>query len=117
MKLLWKQKNIKMILFLVLYKKDWHEGIIGILASKIKDRFYKPTIVITGLKNTLKASARSIFGFNIGSLIQMCLKKKIILNGGGHKMAAGFSLEKDKISILRSFLIDSFNKLMFEKKY
>ena len=102
---------------LVLYKPDWHEGIIGIIASRIKDKFYKPTIIITGLKNTLKASARSVFGFNIGSLIQICLKKKIILKGGGHKMAAGFIIEKDKIPILRNYLIDSFNKVMFEKNF
>ena len=65
---------------LVLFKPDWHEGIIGIIASRIKDKFYKPTIIITGLKNTLKASARSVFGFNIGSLIQICLKKTSVMN-------------------------------------
>ena len=81
---------------LILYNKEFHEGLIGILAARIKDKFYKPTIVLTGLNNVLKGSARSIFGFDMGTAILNSVNKKIIIKGGGHKMAAGFTIYKKK---------------------
>ena len=69
---------------------------IGIIASRLKEYFNKPSIVITNSKNILKASARSTSTYNIGHLIRLLIEKKIIDNGGGHNMAAGFTLKKIK---------------------
>ncbi|NBV93053.1 MAG: single-stranded-DNA-specific exonuclease RecJ, partial [Proteobacteria bacterium] len=88
--------------------KFWHEGLIGIIASRIKERFLKPTIVISSTNNIAKGSCRSIFGFDIGLAILAAKQNGIVIKGGGHKMAAGFSIEENKISDLKSFLISKF---------
>ena len=69
-----------------------NEGLIGIIASRIKDYFNKPSIVITNSNNIFKASARSTSSYNIGNLIKLLIDKNIIDKGGGHNMAAGFSI-------------------------
>ena len=95
---------------LVLAGQNWHEGIIGIVASRIKEKYNKPTILISLNDKIGKGSARSIIGFDIGSQIIKAVQTGILLKGGGHKMAGGFSLEKEKINIFRDFLIKNFNK-------
>ena len=95
---------------IVLHGKDWHEGIIGILASKIKDKHNKPTIIISLDGNNGKGSARSIYGFDIGATLISALKQNIIKKGGGHKMAGGFSIDKNKIDIFKNFAIEQFKK-------
>ena len=95
---------------MVLYKKDWNEGIIGILASRIKEQFNKPTLILTNSKEIIKGSARSIYGFNIGLEIINCISMKIINSGGGHKMAAGFSILYENIPNLRDYLNTSYKK-------
>ena len=82
---------------LVLHGIGWHEGVIGIVASRIKDKYNKPTIVISIKNGVGKASARSIIGFDIGSIIIAAAQKNILIKGGGHKMAAGFSIEVTKL--------------------
>ena len=95
---------------LVLYGHDWHEGVIGIIASRIKDKFNKPTIIISLNNKIGKASARSIVGFDIGEVILSALQNKILIKGGGHKMAGGFSIEANKIEMFKEFIIKRFNK-------
>ncbi len=95
---------------LVLYGDDWHEGVIGIIASRIKDKFNKPTIIISLNNKMGKASARSIVGFDIGEAILSALQNKILIKGGGHKMAGGFSIEVEKIEKFKEFIIKKFNK-------
>jgi len=95
---------------LVLSGNGWHEGVIGIVASRIKDKYNKPTILISLNKNTGKGSARSIIGFDIGAQIIKATQKGILMKGGGHKMAGGFTLEEKNISSFREFLIDNFIK-------
>ena len=95
---------------IILYGNDWHEGIIGILASKIKDKYNKPTILISLDGNTGKGSARSIFGFDIGATLISALKQDIIIKGGGHKMAGGFTIDKNKIVKFKTFVNDQFKK-------
>lgn len=80
---------------IILYSKNWHEGIIGLVASKIADKFYRPTVVITGADGFAKASARSIPGFDITSFLRS--KKKYLIDVGGHKAAAGFTISIEKI--------------------
>ena len=96
-----KNENKNVIIY---YKNNLNEGLIGIIASRLKDYFNKPSIVITKSNNELKASARSTSFYNIGNLIKSLIDNKIIDSGGGHNMAAGFSMKKDKIKILDNFI-------------
>ncbi|MDB3894270.1 single-stranded-DNA-specific exonuclease RecJ [Candidatus Pelagibacter sp.] len=96
-----KKENKKVIIY---YKKNINEGLIGIIAARLKDYFNKPSIVITNSNNILKGSARSTKDYNIGHLMKLLCDKKIIINGGGHNMAAGFSLKKENIRILDNFI-------------
>ena len=95
---------------LVLSGNNWHEGVIGIVASRIKERYNKPTILISVNQDTGKGSARSVLGFDIGSQIIKAVQSGILLKGGGHKMAGGFTLKKEKIPVFRDFLIKNFEK-------
>ena len=95
---------------IVLQGNNWHEGIIGIIASRLKDKFNKPTIIISTKDKIGKASARSIIGFDIGSVILAALQNKLLIRGGGHKMAGGFSILEDKIDEFKEFIIKKYNK-------
>ena len=97
---------------IILEGKNWHEGVIGIVASRIKDMYNKPVIIITTEKKIGKGSARSIVGFDIGSVILSAVHKKILLKGGGHKMAGGFSLDISKLESFKEFI---FNKIKLFK--
>jgi single-stranded-DNA-specific exonuclease len=80
----------------ILYKEGWHHGVVGIVASKIKENFNKPTIIISLDENGIgRASCRSISGFDIHSALNKC--SKYLIGFGGHPMAAGFSIEKKNI--------------------
>ena len=96
---------------LVLSGKNWHEGIIGIIASRIKEKYNKPTIIISINDNVGKASARSIVGFDIGSVIIGAVQKGILIKGGGHKMAGGFTISKDKIEQFKTYIFKIFQSL------
>ncbi len=80
---------------IVLANKDWHTGVIGIVASRIVDKFYRPTIMINSTNKIAQGSARSIPNFDILSAINACSKH--LVGFGGHKMAAGVTLEAEKI--------------------
>ncbi len=95
---------------LVMSGNNWHEGIIGIVASRIKEKYNKPTILISLQQNIGKGSARSVVGFDIGSQIIKAVQCGILQKGGGHKMAGGFILKKENIPTFRDFLIKNFEK-------
>ena len=95
---------------LVMAGKNWHEGVIGIIASRVKEKFNKPAILISIKNNIGKGSARSIVGFDIGSQIINATQIGILIKGGGHKMAGGFSLKEENIPTFRDFLIKKFEK-------
>ena len=95
---------------LILEGKNWHEGVIGIVASRIKDKFNKPTIIISLKGNLGKASARSIAGFDIGSVILAATQENILVKGGGHKMAGGFSIDASKIGEFKKFVFNKFKR-------
>ncbi|MBQ8651165.1 MAG: single-stranded-DNA-specific exonuclease RecJ [Alphaproteobacteria bacterium] len=82
---------------LCVYSDNFHEGVIGILAGKLKDKFGKPSFVISFSDGIGKGSARSIQGFDIGHFIGQAMDKNIIISGGGHTLAGGFSIEKSKM--------------------
>ena len=104
------KKNINDPVY-VLTGVNWHEGVIGIIASRIKEKYSKPTFLIS--LNNLgvgKGSARSVYGFDIGTAILAAVQSKILLKGGGHKMAGGFSIQKSKINDFKEFLFSKFEK-------
>ena len=94
------------------------EGLIGIIASRFLEKLNKLVIVITQSGNVLKGSARSTPDINIGSIINNCVIKKILTNGGGHQMAAGFSLKKNKFDDFKDYLIKfKTSNLKIKKEY
>jgi len=80
---------------IVLAHESYHEGVIGLAAAKLVEQFYRPAIVISKKGDIAKASARSISGFNIIAAIRQV--EDLLIEGGGHPMAAGFSINTDKI--------------------
>jgi single-stranded-DNA-specific exonuclease len=91
------------------YDPNINEGLIGIIASRLKDYFNKPTIVITNSNELLKGSARSVYKYNIGSAIKNSLDKDLIISGGGHNMAAGFTLKKKNLKNFENFILNDFS--------
>lgn len=83
--------------------KDWHQGVIGIVAGKLKERYNLPSFVMSIEADEVKGSARSIPQVDLGALIIAAKEKGLLTKGGGHTMAAGFSLEEDKIEEFRAF--------------
>ena len=96
---------------LILSGKNWHEGVIGIVAARLKEKFNKPVIIISLEGNIGKASARSIVGFDIGSIIISATQQKILLKGGGHKMAGGFSIKIENIEKFKDYIFKKFLNL------
>ena len=88
---------------LIVYGEDWHEGVIGIIASRLKDKYHRPCVVITVSKGKAKGSGRSMKGIDLGNLVIAAKQAGIIDSGGGHSMAAGLSLKEDKIEELGNF--------------
>ena len=96
---------------LILSGSNWHEGVIGIVAARLKDKFNKPVIIISLEGNKGKASARSVIGFDIGSVILTATQENILLKGGGHKMAGGFSIKVENIERFRNFVFRKFKNI------
>jgi len=108
-----KNQNKNVIIY---YKNNINEGLIGIIAARLKDHFNKPSIVITKSNNLLKASGRSTHTYNIGNLIKSLIDNKIIEKGGGHNMAAGFTIKKNNIKILDYFIQNDYSKKVSSKR-
>ena len=83
----------------VLSREGWHSGVIGIVASRIAERIYRPTIMISVEDGIGKGSARSISNFNIYSALKKC--EDHLIGFGGHRYAAGLTIENNKINIFR----------------
>ena len=96
---------------IVLSGHNWHGGIIGIIAARLKEKYSRPTIIISVEKGIGRASARSILGFDIGSAILAAVQNNILRKGGGHKMAGGFTIEENKIEVFKEFVNKKFIKI------
>lgn len=96
------ETEIKNDKVLVIYLPECHESIAGIIAGRIKELYYRPTFVITDAKDGAKGSGRSIEGYNMFEEITKCAG--LLTKFGGHPMAAGISLDKDKIDEFRKRL-------------
>jgi single-stranded-DNA-specific exonuclease len=79
----------------VLFKEDWHKGVIGIVASRCIEKYYRPTIILTESNNKATGSARSVFDFNIYDAIEEC--SDLLEQFGGHKYAAGLTLPVENV--------------------
>lgn len=97
----------------ILISNHWNEGIIGLIASKIADEFYRPTIIITKSNNHYKGSARSISRFDITKFLRSL--KKYLIDVGGHAQAAGFTIEEKQLKDFVKFAQKKANKLLTEK--
>lgn len=108
---------------MVLYQEDWHQGVIGILASKIKEEVFKPTFIFAKANShELKGSARSIPGVNLKALLTKIDEKNpgLIISYGGHVMAAGLTLKHDNLSLFKEKLIEEmsiYDPSIFTKVY
>lgn len=80
---------------IVLYKPDWHLGVIGIVASRIVERFHRPAVILCAINGKVKGSGRSIYGINLYEALKAC--SDLVVNFGGHMYAAGLTLEEDNL--------------------
>ena len=97
-----------------LFKKDWHEGIIGLIASRMKEIFDRPVVVFTlSESGDVKGSARSINGFHIRDALEKISEKneELIIKFGGHAKAAGLTIREDGFEIFQNYLIEIFHEM------
>ena len=95
---------------LVVGGENWHPGVIGIIAARLKEKYNRPACVISLIGDSGKGSARSVSLWDLGTNIMSALQSDLLTAGGGHAMAAGFSIEKQKINLLRDFLCNRFSE-------
>ena len=97
----------------VVFQEDWHKGVIGIVASRLIEKYYRPTLVFTKSNDVLAASARSIKGFDVYNAIESC--KEHLIQFGGHKYAAGLTLKPENyFAFKKSF--EEYVKKTIDKK-
>ena len=95
--------------FILVSGEGWHPGVVGIVAGRLKERFAKPAFVAGFEGGMGRGSARSIPGIDLGGIIRAAAEAKVIEYGGGHAMAAGFSLTAAQLDGFRRFVEDRFN--------
>src|SRR5262249_29361093 len=86
--------------------EGWHPGVIGIVAGRLKERYGRPACVVATAGGIGKGSGRSISGFDLGSAVIAARQAGLLINGGGHAMAAGFTVAADRVNDLAAFLND-----------
>ena len=104
------ENNLKKDSIIALELDALHIGVIGLISSRLTNRYQKPSCVMTSLPDDgdiLIGSARSWGDVNIGSLINDALSNNILITGGGHKMAAGFKLHRKNLRLFRDFLAET----------
>jgi single-stranded-DNA-specific exonuclease len=98
---------------IVLHQGDWHPGVVGIVASRMVERYYKPSIMMATVDGVAKGSARSISGFDVFEALRRCEDK--IIQFGGHKYAAGLTVEIEKVDEFRSAFNAAVRDLMTDE--
>ena len=86
------------------HDERWHAGVIGIVASRLKERYNRPAVVVAWEDGIGRASCRSVPGVDIGAAITAARQAGLLVNGGGHPMAAGFTVERAQLEALSDFL-------------
>ena len=92
----------------VLYKSDWHKGVIGIVASRLTEKYYRPTIILTQTNGHIAGSARSVIGFDLYEALSEC--SDLLEQFGGHKYAAGLTMREENISLFQQRFEDVVQK-------
>lgn len=92
--------NLKEQIAIILHEENWHPGVIGIVASRLVEKYYRPTIMLTTVDGVAKGSARSISNFDIYNALKKC--EDVLIHFGGHKAAAGLAVEIDKLDEFKS---------------
>ena len=100
---------------IILVSDSWNEGIIGLIASKIAEKFYRPTLVLTKSNGNYKGSARSIPSFHITDFLRSL--KKYLIDVGGHAQAAGFTIEAKNLPIFKTSIFKKVEKLINDKDF
>jgi single-stranded-DNA-specific exonuclease len=96
---------------IVTARQNWHPGIVGLLASRLKDRFRRPAFAIAFDANGKgTGSGRSINGFDLGRMVRAAVDNGLLVKGGGHAMAAGLTVERSALGKLRTFFEESASK-------
>lgn len=93
---------------LIVDSPKWHKGIVGLVSSRLTERFRLPSLVIcwTGENDEGTGSARSINGVDLGEAVRMAMKTGLLVKGGGHAMAAGLTVKQANMQALKDFLIE-----------
>ena len=102
---------------LFLHGEDWHPGVVGIVASRVRERCNRPVLVGALQDGKIKGSARSVPGMDIGAAVISACQSGLLLTGGGHAMAAGFSLDADKARAFHAFLDDALSGARLRPRY
>ena len=97
-----EESSLKHDKVLVVYLPECHESLAGIVAGRIRERYYKPTFVLTNAEDGVKGSGRSIESYHMYEELNKC--KELLTKFGGHKLAAGLSLEEENVDIFRKVL-------------
>lgn len=109
-----EQINFKEQKVIVLNKEGWHKGVLGIVASRLTDKYYRPAIVISTKEGIGTASCRSIEGFHIHNALQEC--QGILENYGGHEGAAGLTIKQEQIDPFREMINTIAQRILEVKK-
>jgi len=91
---------------IILHQEEWHPGVIGIVASRLVEKYYRPTIMLTTIDGVAKGSARSVSNFDIYEALLQC--EDYLIQFGGHRAAAGLAIELEKLSDFK----DKFNEIV-----
>lgn len=98
-------ENVRDDLVLVIGGDGWHPGVIGIVAARIKEKYNRPACIVAfDDKGIGKASGRSVPGIDLGAAIVSARQQELLIAGGGHKMAAGFTIARDRMEEFRRYL-------------
>ena len=98
----------------VVYQEDWHKGVIGIVASRLIETYYRPTLVFTKSGDKLAASARSVFGFDVYDALEACSEH--LEQFGGHMYAAGMTLKEENYNNFKKAFEDQVQKTILEEQ-
>lgn len=99
---------------LVIYNEAWHKGVIGIVASRLTEQYYRPAVVLTRSEGMATGSARSVSGFDVYKAVQSC--SDLLENFGGHTYAAGLSLKVEHVEEFRRRFLDYVNEHISEEQ-
>jgi single-stranded-DNA-specific exonuclease len=105
--------NLESDAALVLHEEHWHPGVVGIVASRMVEKYYKPSIMMATVDGVAKGSARSISGFDVYQALKRCEEK--IIQFGGHKYAAGLTVELARLDEFREAFNQAVREMMTEE--